>query len=68
MEDIIVIYWDGVRKIIKNVEDFGLVTGNSIFYIKVNGRRSYLPAESIRFIGWFTDYKTATRKEVYECG
>lgn len=68
MEDILVIYWDGLRKVIKNVEDFGIVSGHDIFYIIVGGRRSFLPSESIRFIGWFDDYKTDTRKEVYERG
>lgn len=68
MEDVLVIYWDGLRKVIKDVEDFGIMSGHDIFYVTVRGRRSYLPAESIRFIGWFNDYKTDSRKEVYERG
>jgi hypothetical protein len=56
MFDLLIIYWDGCKKIVSGVSEFGIISGHEMFYYTKNNRRSYITADTIRFIGNKEDY------------
>lgn len=54
--DLLIIYWDGREKVIKNVECYKYDEGSELFAYEKNGYRAFLPKDMIRFIGRKSDY------------
>lgn len=53
--DLLIIFRDTSRKIIKNVSSYGCYDGNLFYYTK-NGYSSFMPVDAITFIGRNFDY------------
>lgn len=49
--DIIIVFWDGVKKEVKGVTQYGHLKDHGLFYFDKFGKRSYMPKDSVRFIG-----------------
>lgn len=49
--DITIVFWDGVKKEIKGVEQYGHLKDHELFYFDKGGKRCYMPRDGVRFIG-----------------
>lgn len=54
--DLLIIFRDSSRKVIKNVEGYGFLFQGTTYYYSKNGYTSYIPADAITFIGRNFDY------------
>ena len=57
MFDLLIIFWDGTKKIVKNVEWYGIYGAADLFYYSKHGNRSYLPIDKVSFIGKLSDWE-----------
>lgn len=55
--DLLIIFWDGARKIVKNVSNYGYNDLSSSFYYDKNKYRSFIPREMVMFLGRKSDYE-----------
>lgn len=51
MYDIIIIFWDGTRKEIEKVTNYGSLTDHGVFYVDKDNSRSFILKDAVRFIG-----------------
>lgn len=57
MFDLLIIFWDGTKKIVKNVEQYGTYDPADLFYYLKCGHKSYLPIDKVSFIGRLCDWE-----------
>lgn len=55
--DLLIIYNNGDKKIIKRVNDYGVSDSAGCFYYEKNGFRSFVPVNRVMFFGRLFDYK-----------
>lgn len=55
--DLLIIFWDGTRKIVKDVDGYGTYDAAELFYYEKNGFRSYMPIDKVTFIGRLSDWE-----------
>lgn len=55
--DLLIIYHNGDKKIIKRVNDYGVSDSTGCFYYEKNGFRSFVPVNRVRFFGRLFDYE-----------
>ena len=56
--DLLIIYRDGDKKIIRNVVGYGYRQENQLqYYFEKNGHRSFVPADVVKFFGRLLDYE-----------
>lgn len=56
--DLLIIYHDELRKIIRSVSNYGITLDNpGCFYYEKNGYRSFVPVDKVRFFGRLFDYE-----------
>lgn len=56
--DLLIVWNDGERKIIKDVEEYklSLDAGAKVFYFYKNGYRGFVPVDKVRYFGRQFDY------------
>ena len=55
--DLLIIYHDELRKIIRGVSGYGISDSAECFYYQKNGYRSFVPVSQVRFFGRLFDYE-----------
>ena len=55
--DLLIIYYNGDKKIIKHVNYYGISDSSGYFYYEKNGFRSYIPVNRVMFFGRLFDYE-----------
>ena len=55
-ETLLIIYTDGSEHKVSNVEDYGFMEGEGMYYFQKKRYRGFFPKESIKFIGRDFDY------------
>lgn len=55
--DLLIIFWDGTRKIVKDVIGYGTYDAAELFYYEKNCFRSYIPIDKVNFIGRLSDWE-----------
>lgn len=63
MFDIIIVYWNGTKKIVNDVNRYGLIEESGVFYILKNNIKSYIPKDFVRFFGLKDHWECAKDKE-----
>lgn len=53
---LLIIYRDGEEAKIENVEAYGTLTDDKLFYYLKNGFRGFMPMDAVSFIGKAKDY------------
>lgn len=61
--DLLIIYNDGVVKIIKDVIGYGCKREYPMFYFKKNNGINYIPVENVRYFGNCLDYMDGDENE-----
>jgi len=56
MYDLLIIYIDGTKHVVKGVSEYGLLDDNMAFYFAKNGFRNFVPTANIMFFGKGDDY------------
>lgn len=62
--DLLIIYSDRTRKVIHNVDTYGVDRDNILFYYIKNGYRSFVPIAQVRFFGRMFDYDNCDKEEL----
>ena len=55
--DLLIIFHDGLTKIVRGVSDYAISDSAECFYYKKNGYRSFVPVNQVRFFGRLFDYE-----------
>ena len=55
--DLLIIFHDGIRKIIRRASGYGISDSAEYFYYIKNGYRSFVPLNQVRFFGRLFDYE-----------
>lgn len=57
--DLLIIYNNGNKKIVKRVNNYGVLDSAICFYYEKNGYRSFVPVSQVQFFGRLFDYEEA---------
>lgn len=56
--DLLIIFWDGSRRIVSAVTNYGISNiNNEIFWYEKNRSRNYLPVDKVNFIGRLSNWE-----------
>lgn len=55
--DLLIIFHDGIRKIVRGVSGYAISDSAECFYYKKNGYCSFVPVSQVRFFGRLFDYE-----------
>ena len=55
--DLLIIFHDGLTKIVRGVSGYGISDSAECFYYQKNGYRSFVPVNQVRFFGRLFDYE-----------
>lgn len=57
--DLLIIYNNGDKKIVKRVNNYGVSDSSRCFYYEKNGYHSFVPVSQVQFFGRLFDYEEA---------
>ena len=55
--ELLIIFWDGTKKVVKDVSVYGTYDAAELFYYEKNELRSYMPIDKVTFIGRLSDWE-----------
>lgn len=62
--DLLIIYSDRTRKVIHDIDTYGVNRDDTLFYYVKNGYRSFIPITQVRFFGRMFDYDNCDKEEL----